>query len=160
MHMCVHATPEGEPSVTLMYLLICSVTSQPLPCSGTNEEKHTRVAEPHISMSCFFRHSFRHTTERCCSQWTMKPSHPPLVLFLFLFLSCTVFKFFLTKSHLLNTYSSEKRDYAIKNTSVNVTRALGKLFDHYHTHSGIYFDPFLQRCKLQTGKMVLFHTSL
>lgn len=57
MHMCVHATPEGEPSVTLIYLLICGVTSQPLPCSGAGEETHTRVAEPHISMSCFFRRS-------------------------------------------------------------------------------------------------------
>lgn len=78
------------------------------------------------------------TRERCCSQWTMKPSHPPVVLFLFLSLPCTVFKlFFLTKSHLLHTYPSEKRDYAIKNTSVNVTRALGKLFGHYHADSGI-----------------------
>lgn len=152
MHMCVHATPEGEPSVTLIYLLICRVTSQPLPCSGTDEEKHTCVAE-HTHFHVLFLQALRPERGAVASgQWS-PPTLPCLYSsFCFSLALFLIFFFFLTKSHLLNIYPSEKRDYAIKNTSVNVTRALGKLFGHYHTDSGIYFDPFLQRYKLKKAR--------
>lgn len=156
--ICVR-TPHLRGSPVLhLYTFLYAVSHHSLYPARGQARENTHVWQNH-TFPCPVS-SGAQTRERCCSQWTMKPSHPPLALFLFLSLPCTVFNFFLTKSHLLHTYPSEKRDYAIKNTSVNVTRALGKLFGHYHADSGIYFDPFLQRYKLKTGNIVQFHTSV
>lgn len=100
MHMRVHAAPEGEPSVTLLYLLVCGLTWRPLLCSGTEGEKHTCVAESHISLSWF-----------CHQGEVLQPVDdevlPTLPCFPSSLAACI---FFLTKSHLLHTHPLEKRD--------------------------------------------------